>query len=137
MALIVRRKLHEARLSEDWHEAEIADVTAEYNKVTPFGVKDQATIIFRVGEVELRMRCTLSLGKKAKLYGLITEITGQEPGKEFDLEELIGMSCKVLVSHREMESGDVWENIDRVKSVPQKSGGLNKRSVEEIVDDLF
>lgn len=136
MSLIVRRKIHEARLAEGWHEAVVKDVSAEFEVATSFGVRDQATLIFTVNEeeeIDLRLRCTLSLGKKSKLYGIITELTGREPGAEFDLETLIGLPCKVLVSHKEMESGDVWENVDKVKGLKKRQPA--RKTPEEVFID--
>lgn len=123
MALVVRRKLHEARVDEGWHEAVITDVKAVYGVTTRYGVVDQAHLTFTVGAVDLKLRCNLSLSPRSRLFSVITAVTGKEPGAEFDLETLIGLECKVLVSHRKSEAGDVWERIERVRGVASASGG--------------
>lgn len=117
MSTLVKRKVHEPSIAEGWHNATIDSVKAEYGVTTNYGVKDRATIEFEVGGTYLKLRCTLSLNPKSKLYGVIAELAGGAPGEEYDLEDLVGLRCRVLVSHYESDSGDVWENIDKVKAI--------------------
>lgn len=60
--------------------------------------------------------CSQSLGTKSKLYGWVTAILGEvQIGQDLDIpEDLIGKSCRVLVSNEANKKGDLWPRITKV-----------------------
>ncbi|MGP8010999.1 MAG: hypothetical protein ACLPI9_00750 [Halobacteriota archaeon] len=116
MTLVRKRESRKPQKAEGTYAATITDVAERKAVATAYGVKDKIVITFEVdGETPIRKPYNDSLHPKSSLYGLIREVTGQEPPEEYDLEELIGKKCTVAVVHREDAAGNVWENIDRVK----------------------
>lgn len=139
MSKIIRREVHVPKLDEGWHKAMVKEVVLEYGVETHFGIKDQATIYFLVTaeKVELRVRKTLSLNPKSGLCRLIEQITGKAPGLEYDLERLEGLPCELLITHKVMETGDIWENIEKARKVNSgKTGQQNPQELEPEEDPV-
>ncbi len=124
MSLVRKRESRKPQKAEGIYPASIVDVAERKAVATAYGVKDKIVITFKVdGETPIRRPYNDSLHPKSSLYALIKEVTGNEPPEEYDLEELVGKTCTVAVVHREDATGNVWENIDRVKR-ETRSGAL-------------
>jgi hypothetical protein len=116
MSLVRRKESRKPQKAEGTYPATIVDVAERKAVATAYGVKDKIAITYKVdGETPIRRLYNDSLHPKSSLYALIKEVTGTEPPEEYDLEELVGSKCTVAVVHREDATGNVWENIDRVK----------------------
>ena len=116
MTLVRRRENRKPQKAEGTYAATITEVAERKAVATAYGVKDKIVITFKVdGETPIKRPYNDSLHLKSSLYALIKEVTGHEPPEEYDLEELVGKTCTVAVVHREDATGNVWENIDRVK----------------------
>jgi hypothetical protein len=116
-AIWAERKLYEPRIDEGWHKATVKEVEQKLNQLTPWGYKDNAILTFQVGEIPLKKWCTLSLSKRSTLYSIVSTIIGYDPGNRYNLRELIGKACEVFVSHKQNDSGDVYETIKEVRAV--------------------
>jgi hypothetical protein len=110
---LVSRQLRQPKLQEGVHDAIIESVVPADGVETRFGVRDQIVVAFDVDGTGVRKRYNRSLHPKSSLYELIFELAG-DVGNEFDVAELEGKPCRVTVVHRMTDTGDVWENIDRV-----------------------
>jgi hypothetical protein len=116
MTLVRKRESRKPQKAEGTYPATIIDVAERKAVATAYGVKDKIVITFKVdGETPIKRPYNDSLHPKSSLYALIREVMGHEPPQEYDLEELVGKTCTVAVVHREDATGNVWENIDRVK----------------------
>jgi hypothetical protein len=112
-SIFVRRPRRTAQLEEGTYEATIVAVEEITGVTTEWGEQDKIVVTFDVDGVELRRRYNKSLYPTSYLYALIKELVG-DPGEEFDVITLVDMPCRVLITHREAENGDVWENIEKV-----------------------
>jgi len=116
-AIWAERKLYEPRVDEGWHKATVKDVEQKVNQLTPWGYKDNAILTFQVGDISLKKWCTLSLSKRSTLYSIVSTILEHDPGNRYNLKELIGKACEVFVSHKQTDTGDVYERIKEVRTV--------------------
>lgn len=118
MARIMHREARMARISKGMHNATIAQIVEEKQVEGPYGLKDRLTVTFEVEgslqPVEVRKRYNASIHPKSAFAGLIESVTGILPGEEFDIDSLEGMECQVLITHRQDDQGNVWENIESV-----------------------
>jgi hypothetical protein len=128
-SIFVRRPRRTAQLEEGTYDATIEGVEELTGVMTPWGEQDKILVTFDVNGVVLRRRYNKSLYPTSNLFVLINELTG-EPGEEFDVVTLVDMPCRVLISHRETDTGDVWENIEKVtksgKSAPSTLVGNDR-----------
>jgi len=53
----------------------------------------------------------LSLHPQSFLTRAITDITGREPGHEFDLDSLVGREVELVIKHNEGNDGRVYANV--------------------------
>jgi hypothetical protein len=91
-------------------------VEQKVNQLTPWGYKDNAVLTFQIGDVSLKKLCSLSLSKRSTLYGIVSAILGRDPGNRYNLKELIRKDCEVFVSHKQTDTGDVYERIKEVRA---------------------
>ena len=51
-----------------------------------------------------------------KAYNWASAILGRspEPGEEFDTDDLVGMSCRILIGHRTDKQGRTWMKVKEV-----------------------
>ena len=110
---LIRRSVRQPRLDAGVYDAVIESVLPVDGVETRFGVRDQIVVKFDVNGTSVRKPYNRSLHPKSALYELIFELVG-DVGKEFDVAELEGKPCRVTIVHRTTDSGDVWENVDRV-----------------------
>lgn len=110
---IIRRYVRQPRLDVGVYDAVIESVVPVDGVETRFGVRDQIVVTFDVDGTSVRKRYNKSLHPKSALYGLIFELAG-DLGENFDVAELEDKPCRVTIVHRMTETGDVWENVDRV-----------------------
>jgi len=92
-------------------------VEQKLNQLTPWGYKDNVILTFQVGEIPLKKWCTQSLSKRSTLYSIVSTILGHDPGNRYNLKELIGKACEVFVSHKQSDTGDVYERIKEIRAV--------------------
>jgi hypothetical protein len=117
---IIRRSVRQPKLDAGAYDAVIESVVPVDGVETRFGVRDQIVVTFDVDGTSVKKRYNKSLHPKSALYELIFELGG-DVGKEFDVAELEGKQCRVTIIHRMTDTGDVWENVDRVMKPSQTS----------------
>jgi len=110
---IIRRSVRQPKLDVGVYDAVITSVEPLDGVETRFGVRDQIVVKFDVDGISVRKRYNRSLHPKSSLHELICELAG-DVGNEFDVAELEGKPCRVTIVHRTTDTGDVWENVDRV-----------------------
>jgi hypothetical protein len=111
MSLIVRnvKKTYE-NVTEGLHRAVLADVVDVGEVETKFGPKHRVRLVWLTDELgkdgkHLAIIRTFnkSLHEKSLLRKAIKQITGKDPGDEFDLQDLIGTNAKLNVEWTESE----------------------------------
>jgi hypothetical protein len=110
---IISRSPRQPKLEEGVHNATIEAVEGEDGVQTPFGIRDQIVITFEVEGLNVKRRYNKSLHPNSALYGFVSELVGDVP-REYDVANLEGKPCRVVIVHRTTEAGDVWENVERV-----------------------
>jgi hypothetical protein len=116
----VIRTTRKPHLDEGLYDATVSAVEAMDGVQTPYGVKDKIVVTFDVKGCEIKRRYNKSLFPSSNLYEFISELAG-EPGDAFDVAELVGERCRVMISHATTDAGDVWENVESVKKSKPKS----------------
>ena len=119
IAIIVSKKARKPQLKEGMHDAIITDIVEANGIATQFGLKDKIVVTYKVGDAEIKRSYNKSLHPSSTLYGLIMELKGSLSGSQFDVETLKGTKCRIVVLHRTTETGDIWENVDRVMKETQ------------------
>jgi hypothetical protein len=111
---VVKREPRKARLEEGVYDAVIKDVTAEDGVQTAFGVKDVIYVTFDIDGTELKKRYNKSFMPSSALFGLVSSLRPNETPMEFDVAELVGEKCRLLIEINTTDAGDEWENIIKV-----------------------
>lgn len=112
---VVERTPRKAQLNEGVYDAKITKVEAADNVQTAFGLKDVIYVIFDVDGIELRKKYNKSWNPNSALYGLVTTLRPKEElTTKYDVAQLVGDNCRILVGHNETDGGDVWENVEKV-----------------------
>lgn len=118
MSTVIKQKEYEL-MEEGLHNVVISRIEDLGKVETQHGVKEMAEVYFKAldqkakdgGDVEARMRFNCSLGAKSTLRKSILNPLGVTPGKEFDLNSLVGVKCQVLIQHNTIEDGRTFANI--------------------------
>lgn len=121
MATVIKQKEYEL-MDEGLHNVVISRIEDLGKVDTQHGVKEMARIFFKAldqkakdgGDVESFMRVNCVLGAKSTLRKAILQPLGLTPGKEFDLNSLVGTKCQVLIQHNTIEDGRTFANIASV-----------------------
>ena len=118
MSKIIRHKTRVAKIPEGEHLATIDCIELRYDVPTPFGIKDQIEVGYRIGDEVLKKTYTQSLYEKSSFSQVVLATMGTPPpvGEDFDVDSLLDLSCKVTVEHRTAETGSVWETVVQVAS---------------------
>jgi hypothetical protein len=127
MSLVIKDKVYE-NMSEGLHNVTITKVEDLGLQETQFGTKDRARIVFEAADqkdkegkpVNVFMTATKSLHSKSQLGKLLATLK-IPAGAEFDLNDIVGIKCQVVIQHKESE-GKTYANIATVlplkKAVP-------------------
>jgi len=120
MSLVVKHTKKQYEIADEGtHDATLAEIR-ELGKVeTGFGTKEKLLFIWELedqfdskGEpIRIFQRFNKSIHPKAALYKAVRSITGEDPGDEFDLEQLIGVSVQLVLQHNEGDDGIVYANV--------------------------
>ena len=132
MSLVIKDKVFE-QMSEGLHNVKITKVEDLGQQETQFGTKDRAAIYFTASDqkdkegkaVDCRMTVTKSLHSKSALGKLLATLK-IPAGAEFDLNDIVGVSCQVVIQHKESD-GKTYANIASV--IPKKTAATTDDSV--------
>lgn len=116
MSLVIKDKVYE-NLTEGLHNVTITKVEDVGLQETQYGAKDRARIFFTASDqkakdgsaVDAVMTVTKSLHSKSVLGKLLASL-GIPAGAQFDLNDVIGVKCQVVIQHKESE-GKTYANI--------------------------
>ena len=122
MSLVVKKKVYEL-MSEGLHNVTITRVEDLGLVETQYGVKEKARIYFtaqdqkdKAGEpVDVVMSVNQIISPKSTLGILLSDL-GITAGDEFDLNDIIGIKCQVVIKQKESD-GKTYANIDSVLKV--------------------
>lgn len=123
MSLVIKDKIYE-QMSEGLHNVTITKVDDLGLQETQFGTKDRARIVFQAADqkdsktgepINVMMTVTKSLHSKSALGKLLATLK-VPVGAEFDLNDIVGIKCQVVVQHKESE-GKNYANIATVLPV--------------------
>jgi hypothetical protein len=127
---LVEREPHKAQLEEGAYNANIEEVEAQDGIQTKYGIKKVFYITFNVEGVLVRRRYNASWNQNSELYKLVAALHPEEAGNlQYDVANLKGDNCSVLLAHNTTETGDVWDNVMQV--------GKSKKpqSLDNLADD--
>jgi hypothetical protein len=124
-SLVIKPKTYE-HLTEGLHNVTITKVEDLGLQETNFGTKDRARIIFSAADqkdkegkpVDALMSVTKSLHSKSQLGKLLAALK-VPVGAEFDLNDIVGMKCQVVIQHTEKD-GKTYGNIASVIPVSKR-----------------
>jgi hypothetical protein len=129
MSLIIKDKVYE-QLTEGLHNVIISKVEDLGPQETQHGTKDRLRVIFtaqdqkdsKTGEaVDARMTFTKSLHPKSSFVKQLLAPLGISAGTEFDANDIVGIRCQVVITHKESE-GKTYANVTAVlKNRPAKT----------------
>lgn len=120
MGIIVKDKVYE-QMTEGLHSVTITEVKDLGVVDTQYGSKDRARIVFtaldqkdsKTGDpINVFMTVTKSLHKKSALAKTLLQL-GVTAGEEFDLDDLIGTKCSIVVEHKESD-GKTYANVQTI-----------------------
>jgi hypothetical protein len=126
MSLVIERRVSD-QISEGLHSVTITKVEDLGLEQTRFGMRDCAAIYFTPDDqegkpVDVLMRLVKSLHPKSSLGKLLPAL--KVPfGDRFDLNELVGVRCEVVIQHKEIE-GKIRATIAAVLKVRKRAGIL-------------
>jgi hypothetical protein len=121
MATVIKQKEYEL-MEEGLHNVVVSRIEDLGKVETQHGVKEMAEVWFKAldqkakdgGDVEARIRVNCVLGAKSTLRKSILGPLGIVPGKEFDLNSLVGVKCQILIQHNTIEDGRTFANVSSV-----------------------
>jgi hypothetical protein len=132
--------IHRAQLKEIKDLDPAPDSRGEEHKRLRFiwELKDQMTSFG--GPIKVFQTFNLSLHPQSFLSRAIFDITGGEPGREFDLDRLIGVEVDLVIKHNAAPDGRVYANVatilrqtaaetaEKVKAATEKMKEQSRRS---------
>jgi len=113
---------------EGLHEATIKEISPpvlEDDRYNPGKKKKKVTFIYEVGlkapngeDMTVPRKYTFSTNTKSNMRPdveaiICRSLTAAEE-KHFDVRQLVGRACKVLIKHTPREEGGVWANVSQV-----------------------
>ena len=127
--VVIKDKVYE-QMSEGLHNVIITKYDDLGLQETQFGTKDRVRIVFeaqdqkdsKTGEaINVFMTATKSLHSKSALGKLLATLK-IPAGAEFDMDDLVGVKCQVVIQHKESE-GKTYANISTVipRTTPVKA----------------
>lgn len=128
MATVIKQKEYE--LMEEGLNNVVISRIEDLGKVeTQHGVKEMAEIYFKSltqkakdgSDVESRIRVNCVLGAKSTLRKMVLTPLNIVPGKEFDLNSLVGIKCQVLIQHNTIEDGRTFANVASILKAKKAS----------------
>jgi len=117
---MVSREPRAAQLDVGVYDASIIAVEAKDAVETAYGIKDVIYITYDVNGVEVRRRYNKTFSPNGALYKLVDILKPGEVPMMFELADLVGTSCRVMIELNTTESGDVWENVVKVVKAKPK-----------------
>jgi hypothetical protein len=125
MSLVVKTKTYE-NLSEGLHNVTITKVEDLGLQETNFGTKDRARVVFTAADqkdkegnpVDIFMTVTKSLHAKSQLGKALAALK-IPVGAEFDLNDVVGVKCQIVVQHNEKD-GKTFANVASIIPVSAK-----------------
>lgn len=117
--VVIKDKVYE-QMSEGLHNVVITKYDDLGLQETQFGTKDRVRIVFqaqdqkdKTGEpINVFMTATKSLHSKSQLGKLLATLK-IPAGAEFDMDDLVGIKCQVVIQHKESD-GKTYANIATV-----------------------
>ena len=124
-SLVIKTKTFE-QMTEGLHNVTITKVEDLGLQETNFGTKDRARIMFTAADqkdkegkaVDVFMSVTKSLHSKSQLGKLLAALK-IPVGAEFDLNDIVGVKCQVVIQHNEKD-GKTYANVASVIPVSKK-----------------
>jgi len=121
MSLIVEKRVEQ--MSEGLHNVTITKVEDLGQQVTQFGKRDMAAIYLTDDQksrlVDVRLRVAQSLQPDGSLARFLTALNIPF-GDTFDLRELVGLKCQVVIQHKEKDS-EIHATVAAVLKVHQRA----------------
>jgi hypothetical protein len=125
MSLIIRARVCDS-MSEGLHSVTITKVEDLGLQATRSGTKEMAAIYFTADDqndkegraVDACLKVIQTLHPKSNLVKLLTQL-GVPFGDTFDLNEVVGISCQVVIQHEEKE-GKSYANVVAVLTLRKR-----------------
>jgi hypothetical protein len=78
----------------------------------------------------------LSLHPQSFLSRAIFDITGREPGSEFDLDSLLGIECDLVIKHNRAPDGRVYANVSSILRPKTAAGPAEEKRVRRATEKV-
>lgn len=113
------------RIPEGVYEAIVENVRNAGTKISKRGFEvPMVSMDFKTGQgVTISYKIPRLIREGYPLYQMLENMCGYKGG-EFNLKTLVNRDCVIRVVHREMENGDIWENVSEVLKTANPSGGV-------------
>lgn len=119
MGVVIKKKEYE-KASEGIHNVVVTKVEDLGAQDTPNGVKNFVRVVFACedqkdkegNKVEIWQKFNAVLSPKSNLSKFLVQL-GFTPGAEFDMDEIVGVKCQIVVEHVEKD-GNTYANVQSV-----------------------
>lgn len=120
-AIKVEQNKTKPKVDEGTFLAITTDAELEKNQSSTYGTNDRIRVRFHIFRsendtegVEIATTCWKSNSTKSRYYQILSQLLQEDPGTEFELSSLIGVTCEVTIEHVDGNNG-VFSNISEVK----------------------
>lgn len=72
--------------------------------------------------LEVSTLATPSLHPKSKLFSFASVLLGGPVPAELSMDDLIGLPCQLVISHRQDKQGRTWPSVDQLLPAPAPAG---------------
>ena len=105
-----------------------------------FGAQEKICFTWEVDELDSQgkprlvfQRFRKSLHPKSNLSKTIKQLTGEDPGTDFETDELVGIEADLVISHTENE-GIVYANVSAIIPIKTQAEVESERRVQQVID---
>lgn len=105
--------------TEGVHDAELIEIKELGMVETPNGEREKVRFVYGLDDIDSRGKnllvfqsFNLTLHPSSFLSKAIYDLTGEEPGEEYELDDLLGIRCQLVLKHHRSEtSGKTYANV--------------------------
>jgi hypothetical protein len=80
----------------------------------------------------VKVLCVQSLHPKSKLYGIVAELAGHDPARNFNLAKLKGMRGTLEIVHEKKDSGAIFANACKIRRLETAAEIASEKRVAKV-----
>ncbi len=142
MSLVVKQRKRQYEIPpEGTVEAILVEIKELGEVQTGFGAKEKLLFVWETDQTDKQgnslkvfQRFTKSIHPQAYLTKAIRSITGDEPGDEFDLGNLIGVSVELVIQHNKGDDGITYANVAAIVRHKTAAEEASEKRVQSVID---